>query len=74
MLWSPGSSWGFVPCSMSHLSHGIEGGENARYSQQNLNGLRIETVLAFGGLKQECIFTIVWWLCPHTAKTHLYAN
>ncbi len=58
----------------SHLSRGIEGGENARYSQQNQNGLRIETVLAFGRLKQECIFTIVGWLCPHTAKTHLYAK
>ncbi len=26
------------------------------------------------GLKKECVFTIVVWLCPHTAKTHSYEN
>ncbi len=34
--------------------------------------------LGFWGLtkkkKKEWIFIIVGWLCPHTAKTHLYAN
>ncbi len=58
----------------SDLSRGIADGESAGYSLQNLNGLIIETVYAFEGLKKECIFTIVGWLCPHTAKTHLYAN
>ncbi len=36
----------------------LKGGESAGYSLQNQNGL-----------KKGCIFTIVGWLCPHTAKT-----
>ncbi len=46
------------------------------YCSENQNGLIIETVKDFGGLKKgsEWIFIIVRWLCPHTAKIHLYAN
>ncbi len=59
----------------SHLSRSIEGGRECWYSLQNQNGLIIETVQVFGGLKKrECIFIIIGWLCPHTDKTHLYAN
>ncbi len=25
-------------------------------------------------MEKKLIFIIVGWLCPHTAKTHLYAN
>ncbi len=28
----------------------------------------------FWGITKECIFTILGWLCPHTAKTNLYVN
>ncbi len=33
-----------------------------------------ETFLGFGGIRSELICIIVEWLCPHTAKIHLYAN
>ncbi len=41
------------------------------YCSENLNGLINETVWVFGS---GWICIIVGWLCPHTAKTHLYAH
>ncbi len=53
----------------------LKGEESAGYSLQNQNGLIMKTVYVFGGLKKRSeFFSIVGWLCPHIAKTHLYAN
>ncbi len=44
------------------------------YCSKNLNSLIIETVQVFERLKNSEWICIIVWLCPHTAKTHLYAN
>ncbi len=72
----PREQWGFGALLKSLTSVVVlEGGRESWYSLQNQNSLIIETCLGFWGLKKGSDFVIiVGWFCPHTAKTHLYAN
>ncbi len=71
-----GAVGGLVPCSRaSHLSRGIEGGRERWLFTPKSKWLDNWHCLGFWGIKKkEWVFIIVGWLCPHTAKTHLYAN
>ncbi len=62
-----------------HLSLGIEGGREHWLFTSKSKWLDNWDCLGFGGIQKRALsftffFIIVGWLCPHTAKTHLYSN
>ncbi len=62
---------GLVPCLRSHTSVVVIEGEESAVIPPKSKWLDNWDCLGFRGIKKRII---VWWLCPHTAKTHLSAN
>ncbi len=60
-----------VPCSRVSPQSWYWGWRERWLFTPKLKWLDNWDYLGFWGIKKECIFTIVWWLCPHTANTHL---